>query len=259
MAISQTTGTATNNSGAVSSLALSAFTTTTGRTLVLVVVLGSTSSSVSSITNAGGTYSWTLRSSQNGTGVRTETWTSPVTTGASTTFTVNITGGATSISAEVEEYSGVSSIGHVSTATGADVNLMDLGVLTQDGNNWVITGFGFVCQSGDTLTAQSTGTSRQSSIPAATAVGGALYDNTQPLAATFGNATKLSTSRNWAAASVELRTGATAITAKDYGGSVVASLQADRDVRYLHCLEPLWCQQTPIENVGSAVNYGFVA
>src|SRR4051794_1558706 len=122
MAISQTTGTATNNSGAVTSLALSAFATTTGRTLVLVVVLGSTSSSVSSITNAGGTYSWTLRASQNNTTVRTETWTSPVTTGASTTFTVNITGGATSIAAAVEEYSGVTSIGNTHTGSGSGVN-----------------------------------------------------------------------------------------------------------------------------------------
>ena len=258
MAIVRTGGNASNNSGSVSSFAMGSYTSHSGQDIVFVIVLGSTSSSVSSITNSAGTYgTFTLQASNNGTGVRVEVWTVHVTTGAATVFTINITGGATSIEANLEEYSGVNSIGHTDTASGTLIILMDFGVATQDGNNWVITGFGFACQSGDTLTAQ-VGNESQKSIPAATAVGGALYDNTQPLSATFGCATKLSTSRNWAAASIELRTAATAITAKDYGSTLVAALQANRDVQYLHCLEPLFAQQTPIQNVGSALNYGFV-
>ena len=102
MAISATGGTAANNSGSVTSLALSSYTTTTGRTLVMMVVLGSTGSSVSSISNSAGSYSWTLKASVNGTGVRVEVWTSPVTTGAATVFTINISG-ATSVEASLED------------------------------------------------------------------------------------------------------------------------------------------------------------
>lgn len=258
MAIAAQGGNASNNSGSVTSLALSSYTTTTGRYVVIVVVLGSTSSSVSSISSSAGTYSWTVSASTNGTGVRVEVWTSPVTVGAATVFTINISG-ATSVEGSLEEYSGVGSIGHTSSQSGTTLNMIDFGVLTQDGNNFVVTGFGFACQSGDTFSAQ-VGNQRQSSIPAATAVGGALYDNTEPLDGTFGNATKLSTSRNWASASIELRTsGGAAITAGAYGGATVAALQAARDARYLRCLEPLFSQQTPIQNVGSAVNSGFVA
>ena len=255
MAISATGGTAANNSGSVTSLALSSYTTTTGRTLVMMVVLGSTGSSVSSSSNSAGSYSWTLKASVNGTGVRVEVWTSPVTTGAATVFTINISG-ATSVEASLEEYSGVNSVGNSHTGSGSSVTLWDQAD-TQDGNNWVVSGLGFACVSGDTLTAL-TGTSRQSSIPAATAVGGALYDNTDVVDGNFGNWTRISNSRNWAAASVELRSGGAAITAADYGGAVVASLQVARDVRYLHCLEPLFCQNQNYPSTPGANNYGFV-
>jgi hypothetical protein len=259
MAIGTGTGTAANSSASVTSLALPSVTPTTGRDIVVVVVLGSTSSSVSSISSSAGSYtSWTLQSSKNGTGVRVEVWTAHVTTGAATIFTVNITGGATSISSELEEYSGVSSFGHTDTATDVTLELMDLGVSAQDGNNWVVTGFGFACQSGDTTTAQI-GTERRLSIPAATAVGGALYDNTQPATAKFGNATKLSANRNWAAASVELRSGATAISLVDYGGTLVAALQANRDYRLQHVLEPLFAQQQTYPPSPGANNSGFTA
>ena len=246
-----------NNPGSVTSLALPSVTTTTGQDVVVVVVLGSASSSVSSISPSAGSYaSWTLQSSKNGTGVRVEVWTAHVATGAATVFTVNITGGATSVSAAVADYSGVTSFGHTDTASGSTYELMDLGVAAQDGNNWVVTGFGFACQSGDTFTAQI-GNQRQSSIPAATAVGGSLYDNTQQAAATFGNATKLNTNRNWAAASIELRSGATAITVVDYGGASVPALQANRDYRLQHVLEPLFAQQQTYPPSPGVNNYGF--
>jgi hypothetical protein len=90
-------------------------------------------------------------------------------------------------------------------------------------------------------------------------MGGALYDDTQPLSASFGNGTNLSTSRNWAAASVELRTGTTAITAADYGGTLVASLQVARDVRYLRVTEPIFAQTQTYPPTPGANNYGFVS
>jgi len=76
---------------------------------------------------------------------------------------------------------------------------------TQEGNNWGVAAIGFTCASGDTLTAL-VGTSRRSSIPAATAVGIALYDNSSVLALSGMQLdARISTARNWATAGSEMR------------------------------------------------------
>lgn len=238
MAIAQTTGGAANSGASnVASQASPSVTTTTGRKVVVVVILGSTSSSVSSITTSAGTYSWTLQVSKNGTGVRIEVWTSPVTTGAATVFTANITGGNTTCAIAVEEYSGVNSFGNTSSTSGSDINPGDY-TTTQDGNNWAVAGVGFSCQSGDTFTIQN-GTQRQSSIPAATAVGVALCDNTQVIDGPVYVLERISTARNWACASVELRSGGAAITGGGTGGSTTASMGQTKEFRYLKCNMPL--------------------
>jgi hypothetical protein len=77
-------------------------------------------------------------------------------------------------------------------------------VAVQDAIGWAVAAIGFACVSGDTFTAQL-GTSRQSSIPAATAVGVALYDNSSPGVGTPRIETLLSTARQWATAGLELR------------------------------------------------------
>ena len=257
MAIAAAGGGSANNSGSVSSLALPSYTTTTGRDVIFAIVLGSTSSSVSSISNSAGSYtSVTQQAAINGTGVRVEIWSAHVATGAATVFTVNITGGATSISAGFEEYSGVSAIGATGTSSGSGVNMQGSATTTQ-GNDWTISAFGFACQSGDTLTGLI-GSGRQSSIPAATAVAAALYDDTMIVDGTIVNMTRISNSRQWASATLELKSGGAAMTAADYGGALVASLQADRDVRYLHCLEPLFAQTQTYPPTPGANNYGFV-
>src|SRR4051812_43060639 len=98
MSIAATTGVKGNNSGAVTSIVTGNLNSTTGRDIVFEIVLGSTASSVSSITNSAGAYgAFTFRVAKNGTGVRTEIWTVHVNTGATTQFTINITGGATSV------------------------------------------------------------------------------------------------------------------------------------------------------------------
>jgi hypothetical protein len=108
------------------------------------------------------------------------------------------------------------------------------GVVTEESGNFAVGAMGFVCASGDTLTAVL-GTSRQSSIPAATAVGVALYDNSMLVDGTPEVMTRISTSRQWAVATLELRSlGASAITAADYAAVSAAALQVPRDVRYLN-------------------------
>jgi len=270
MAIAATQGRSVNSSVNVASLAFSSITTVTGRDLVLVVVLGSTSSSVSSIGASAGSYAaWTLQASQNGTGVRVEVWTTHVNTGAATVFTVNITGGNTTVSQELEEYSGVSSIGNAGAGnSGSSIDLETALLTLQDGNNFIVGGMGFACQSGDTLTAIA-GTSRQSSIPAATAVGGALYDSTSVVICQAETFAKISASRNWAAAAVELRTGGSSVTAIDYAASVAPHQGSNAywetaiilfsNFELLHTLEPLFAQQQEFPPSPGANNYGFVA
>ena len=281
MAIAATTGSAANSAVNVASLALPSVTPTTGRDVVVVVALGSTSSSVSSISTSAGSYtSWTLRASKNGTGVRVEIWTAHVTTGAATVFTVNITGGNTTVAAAVEEYSGVSAFGNTGTSSGTDGNMYQK-VTTQQTADFVVAALGFVSGAANTLGAKL-GTSRQSSI-GANAVGVGLYDDTQTVDGSVAVYSQVSTAQNWASAAVELESGGAAVVALDYGdlsgawSSVTAyvvgntvlvsgvtyrcilnntnhtppnatywvqqdvpNTQVDRDVRYLNVLEPLF-------------------
>jgi hypothetical protein len=225
VSISATTGSAANNSGSVTSLALPSITTTTGRDVVVAIALGSTGSSVSSISNSAGSYaSWTLRKAKNGSGVRVEIWTAHVSTGAATVFTVNISG-ATSVSAQVEEYSGVSGFNNTSSTSGNSQNLGDSLTTTQQ-SNYVVAAIGFSCQSGDTLTA-ITGTSRQSSIPAATATGGALYDNTAAISSTVQIVSRISSTRQWAIATLELLSGGVSSTVVPYATTTAADIGND--------------------------------
>lgn len=260
MAISANGGTSGNSSSAVSSLALTAFTPVTGEVLVLAVALGSTSSSVSSIGASAGSYTWTLRSSNNGTGVRVEIWTATVNTGAATTFTVNITGGATTVAAGIERYGGVASIGNSTNANGSSE--FPRGYVTiADGNNWLAAAVGFACQSGDTITGSGSDlTNRQSSIPSATAVAVQEGDNSSSVDCSLIFCSKLSNSRNWAVAAVELvGTGnvPVAIATPMYGGTLVAALQVANN-EYLEAEMPLFCQSSGTPSPGTT-NYGFVS
>lgn len=232
MAISATAGGSGSTTVAAASLALSSFNQAASRHTVVVAVLDSTSSSVSSITDTKGN-TFTLKKAQNGTGVRVEVW-ACANAGAQTAdiITINVSPNC-NIAGAAEEYSGVSSFGNTGSATGSNA-FPDGNAVTQEGGNFVVGGIGFACVSGDTLTAQI-GTSRQSSIPAATAAGGALYDDTMLIDGTVRVMTKISTARQWAVAIVELRgTGLVATTVADYAaGAHAPALQVARDFRAL--------------------------
>jgi hypothetical protein len=206
MAITFTTSVAGNSSTNVASLALPSISVTSGQKVVITIALGSTSSSISSITDSGSRLSsLALQKAKNGTGVRTEIWTGSVGSTGSTTITINITGGNTTIAAVCGEYAGISSFGNTGDGSGND-RFPNVSIATQDTNNFVATALGFACQSGDTFTATN-GTSRNSSIPAATAVGCALYDTTSLVQCTPLIESRLNTTRQWAAAGLELRSG----------------------------------------------------
>lgn len=211
MAISATTGGTVNNTSAGTSLAFSANTSTTGQAIVVAIAILSSSVTVSSVTDTSGTTYSRLAAITNSSGVRVELWGNANITGhSSNVITVNLSGSALA-SASYEEYSGVTAFGHTSSgSTGGNLYPQD-NVATQDASNWAVTGAAIASSSGDTLTA-TWGTIRQSIIPALTTAGSALLDATSLYTSMLTNLVRISSSRVWAAASVELRTGLTAVT-----------------------------------------------
>lgn len=244
MALATGVGTAANSAVAVASLALPSITPTTGRDVYFNIVLGSTASSVTSITNSAGAYtSVALIAAKNGTGVRVELWKAHVGIGAATVFTVNIGGGNTTCSVEAEEYSGVTGLGSTHTASDNTKKPVDSLATTQT-NNFVLTGFGFVTSATPTSVSW-VGSQRQSSL-GTSAVGGSLYDNTSLNDVTLQNGATLDTAQQWAAVSVELQGGGAAITCLDYAATTAPTLQVARDVRVLRVLEFLGAAFPPV-------------
>lgn len=201
-------GSASNNTG--SSTALSSIsvtrTTTSGNTVVVTVEIHTVGTTVSTVTDSGGsTYTRQTTATQGGF-VTSEIWST--TAGgalASTSITVTVSAAGTFI-ADVDEFSGVSSLGNVATATSASGN-PSVSLTTQDANNYMVAGFTI---DGTPTTAAGTGTLRQNHVTSAGAnITGCLVDNTR---ATVGSLTSsLSPSAvHFAATAVELRSGAPA-------------------------------------------------
>lgn len=212
MAIAAVNGSTINNSTAGTSIAFAAASQTSGNRIVVAVAILTTTVSVSSITD--GTNTFTLQSStNNGTAVRVELWACTIASSATRTITVNFTGGSTLASAAYEQYSGSTAIGNIATATTGASIYPEVDVATQDANNWSIAALAVATNSGDTF-ANDLGTQRQKVIPALTTASIVLVDNTSQLTvAGLRNAVQASTSRSWACAALELRTGQTAISA----------------------------------------------
>lgn len=215
MAIAQTAGAAANSSTAVSSLALGSFTQTSGRTTVVCVSL-SASSTVTSVTDTR-SNTYTRKAQINGSGIRAEIWAcTNISTGASV-ITANVSPAST-IALAAEEYSGATALGNTGTASGSNY-FAEARATAAEAGNWVVAAVAFSCQSGDTLTVFE-GTSRQSSIPAATASGIGLIDNTAAGTCQLATGERISNSRNWAVASLELRSGGAALPYNNYTGAL---------------------------------------
>jgi hypothetical protein len=140
--------------------------TSAGSHQILVsVALKPTTTTVSSVTDSGGSsYPAVLASGNNGSSYRAEIWgtTSSI---ASTTFTVNTSGTITNAVACVSEYSGGGSFGASNSGSGASGTSWSQAVTTTGNNSWVIASIvvnaaeaSFTGSSGTTVRANNTTT-----------------------------------------------------------------------------------------------------
>ena len=192
----------TGTSSAPTSLSIG-YNSGNNNTIVAVCALGSTTSSISSITDSGST--WALQAfANNGTAVRSEIWsTSAGGSVASTSFTVNISGG-TPTSCALEEYSGVLSLGKTATAQGTS-GIWSVTLTTQDANNYVAAGIGANSYYGYS---NPTGSLRQSGVITSNSgsnyVEMALFDKAGATASPVTNGV-ITSPAPWAALALELR------------------------------------------------------
>lgn len=218
MAIGYSTGGAANSGTAVASLAFTSFIATVGHVVVVAVAIGSTTSGVTSITDTKGN-AYTQKVAFNGSGIRIELWASTTSVaGSGNVITVNLSP-AVVVAGAWADYTGVASFGNSGTAAGSNWFAAARATVQENGN-YMLAGIAFACQSGDTLTAFE-GTSRQTSVPAATAAGVGLTDLASTItAAQIEVSDRISNSRNWAVAIVELRAaGAAAQPGNLYRGA----------------------------------------
>ena len=175
-----------------------------GNTVVVVAAIRTTTSTVSSVTDTGGS-SYSFRASiNNASSARVEVWSTPAgASKSSTSVTINLSASSKFVGC-VFEYTGVAALGVTNTATSAAANPA-ISLTTQDNNNWCVAGF--AGQGTGTFTA-GTGTLRSSAVTSGGAAGsnagGAFADNT---VATAGTCTNSVTNADtvWALAALELR------------------------------------------------------
>jgi alpha-L-arabinofuranosidase len=206
--ITRIAGTHSNTGGGTAPVSLSIpYSSSSGNTVVATCALGSTSSSISSITDNGS--AWALRAfANNGAAVRSEIWSTAAGGSiASKSFTIAISGG-TPASCALEEYSGVSGLGPTATSYGV-TGTWGVALTTQDPNDYVVAGLGANSYYGYYATAgaiwQQSGLT---SNPGSNYVETALCDNTAATATTV-SCTSVSSPVAWAAVALELRPGAT--------------------------------------------------
>jgi hypothetical protein len=208
MSITPTAGaTVDNHAGATTSLTFAAFNNVAGQDIVVCVAILDTTKSVSGITDTALNTYTQKAAVNNGSAIRSEIWyTHAAVHNTSNVILVSFSG-STLAAAAYEEYSGPTGSGNSGTNTGTNTH-PNVNVATQDISNFVIGCLAIASFSGDTLTNDYGGTSRQSDIPAATTAGVVLVEDTS-----LGQANQLfeggvlNNSRAWAFACMELRTG----------------------------------------------------
>jgi hypothetical protein len=192
----------TGGGNAPTSLSI-AYASGNGNTIVAVCALGKTSSSISSITDSGSTWAFRAYAS-SGTAVRSEIWsTGAGGSVASTSFTINIAGGAPA-SCALEEYSGVQIIGTTATSEGTS-GTISVSLTTQEANDYIVVGLGANSYSGYNVT---NGISRQAagltSNSSNNYVEMDLCDNKAAMASSVA-CSSVSAPAPWAAPALELR------------------------------------------------------
>ena len=174
--------------------------TTTGHDVIVVVAFPSTTPSVTSVRDTGGSTYTLIAAVNNGTSARVEMWAVHGAT-ASTSVTVNLSTAAKS-RVEVAEYGAVGTVGVMATKTGSGTNLT-IALTTQSSSSWVVAGFG---EKNGTSFLPSTGNLRDSgSFTSTTTVGAAVNDNTSIDPSSVTNGVTMSPTGPWAAVALELR------------------------------------------------------
>jgi hypothetical protein len=198
-------GGAHSNSGtapAPASLTIS-YSSKAGNTIVISCALGSTSSTIKSIADTGGS-AWSRKVSATEAGVASETWTT--TAGgskASTAFTITPSM-ASPMSCALEEYSGVLGFGATASNSG-NSGPGTITITTQDADNFVVASISVGSYNSQN---PATGTLRQNGgltgNKAGNLVGNTLTDNTGPANSKVTCANNFGREA-WAAAAIELR------------------------------------------------------
>jgi len=171
-----------------------------GKVNVVVVAVGSSSASVTTVQENSGNSGYTKRAFLTAGAARIEIWTAPVALAATGSIIATLSATVKAACAHAT-YVGVAGFGSTTTASGTNANPSTAALTTQDPNNVVVGGFAW------TSTAASgsscgTGTLRQTA--AATTAAVALCDTTSPATASL-TTQPTHVSGQWAAAALELR------------------------------------------------------
>jgi hypothetical protein len=174
---------------------------TAGNTIVVVATMSTTAVSVGSITDTSGSF-YTKHYYIGVTGAELEIWAATA-AGTGGTITVTLAAGATASQVCIaSQYSGVGVVGAHTAATGSSKTAsVSLTTATGDTNNWIVAGF---AAASSTTPTSSVGTLRQATALSAP-LSGALSDNVGSGSVT-NTVTIATTSTNWAATAIELRT-----------------------------------------------------
>jgi hypothetical protein len=123
----------------------------------------------------------------------------------------------------------------------------------QDNGGYAIGAFAFASTSGDTFSASSGSTIRRSVVPALTSVAVAIADVIATGVATIPDEVRLSASRTWVAASLELRSGVTGAAYIDYTGKLpVDGVPLVKEQRFISYLMPTFTVFTPPSGGGNS-------
>ena len=171
-----------------------------GKVNVVIVAVGSSSASVSTVQENTGNSGYTKRAFLTAGAARIEIWTAPVALAASGSVIATLSANVKAACA-LGTYVGVAGFGSTTTASGTNANPSTAALTTQDPNNVVVGGFAWT---GTAASGSSCGTGTLRQTAAATTAAVALCDNTSTTTASVTTqATHVS--GQWAAAALELR------------------------------------------------------
>src|SRR5437667_983704 len=171
-----------------------------GKVNVVVVAVGSSSASVTTVQENSGNSGYTKRAFLTAGAARIEIWTAPVALAATGSIIATLSATVKAACAHAT-YVGVAGFGSTTTASGTNANPSTAALTTQDPNNVVVGGFAWTSTA---ASGSSCGTGPLRQTAAATTAAVALCDTTSPATASL-TTQPTHVSGQWAAAALELR------------------------------------------------------